>query len=220
MVKARRSAALIAAIALVAMTSISCSGAKPRIVFGYIGLVYYQESGGPKERFSFFVLPEDDDGIENLSDLYLYHDREQLRWHIGSDEWISYNQDGRIWIGTRAIAVADGETLPRGQFRAVLVNMGGESTERNFTFDAPEAPRFPFPTLTIADGNFTVASRYPVNRLVVYDAQGGFLGMVELSDLSGPVSGIGIPAGGSLAALWAEDSLRFTSAFTDAVPIR
>ena len=211
---------MTAAIALAATVSVSCSGAKPRIVFGYIGLVYYQEQGGARERFSFFVLPEDDDGIENLSDLYLYHDREQLRWHVGSDEWVSHDQDGRIWIGTRAIAIADGETLPRGRFRAVLVNMGGESSERGFTFDAPEAPRFPFPTLTIEDGNFAVASRYPVNRLVVYDARGDFLGMVELSDLAGPVSGIGIPTGGSLAALWAEDSPRFTSAFTDAVPIR
>jgi len=219
-VKLRRATVLTLAVTFAVIASTSCSGAKPRIVFGYIGLVYYQEQDGPRERFSFFILPEDDDGIENLSDLYLYHDREQLRWHIGSDEWVSHDQDGRIWIGTRAIAVADGETLPRGQFRAMLVNMSGESSERNFTFDAPETPRFPFPTLTIEDGNFAVASRYPVNRLVVYDSQGDFLAMVELSDLTGPVSDIGIPGGGSLAALWAEDTLYFTSAFTNAVPIR
>ncbi|MCL2192488.1 MAG: hypothetical protein FWB78_03715 [Treponema sp.] len=199
---------------------VSCSRTEPRIAFGYIGLVYYQEVGGPQERFSFFIIPEDDDGIENLADLFLYHDREQLRWHISSDEWVRYERDGRTWIGTRAIAIGAGETMPRGQYRAVLVNLGGERSERNFTFDAPETPRFAFPTLNIADGNFTVVSGYPVNRLVSYDEQGNFLSTVELTSLSGTIASLNLPSNARLAALWAEDALHFTSAFTDVVPIR
>jgi len=215
-------AALLQAMALLAMALLAgCSRTEPRIAFGHIGLVYYQEAGGPQERFSFFIIPEDDDGIENLADLFLYHDREQLRWHISSSEWVRYERDGRTWIGTRSIAMGGaGETLPRGQYRAVLVNLGGERSERSFVFDAPETPRFPFPALQISGGNFTVTSAYPVNRLVAHDEQGNFLSAVELSSLTGAVDSLNLPASARLAALWAEDPEHFTSAFTDAVPIR
>ena len=211
--------AAFAVLALVAATT-GCSRTEPRIAFGHIGLVYYQEAGGPRERFSFFIIPEDDDGIENLADLFLYHDREQLRWHISSDDWIRYERDGRTWVGTRSIVIDASQTMPRGQYRAVLVNLGGERSERNFTFDAPETPRFPFPTLDITDGNFTVVSSYPVNRLVSYDEQGNFLRTVELTSLSGTIASLNLPGNARLAALWAEDALYFTSAFTDVVPIR
>jgi len=210
----------LAAVVLLAGIALSCARSEPRIVFGYIGLVYYQQAEGAQERFTFFVLAEDDEGIDHLSDLFLYHDREQLRWHLNSNDWIRHEQDGRTWIGSRAISVAPGETLPRGVFRAVLVNQGGERSERNFTFDAPETPRLPFPTLAIDEGYFTVNSLYPVNRLVAHDAQGNFMSMVELTSLTGAVAGLGLPGGGVLIALWAEDPPNFTSAFTDAVPLR
>jgi len=207
-------------LAVLSILMFSCSRTEPRITFGYIALVYVQESGGPQERFSFFIIPEDDDGIENLAELFLYHDREQLRWHISSDEWIRYERDGRTWIGTRSLVTGTGETMPRGQFRAVLENLAGERSERNFTFDAPEDPRFPFPTLSITGGNFAVVSAYPVNRIISYDEQGNFLRTVELTGLTGTLDSLNLPGNARLAALWAEDALHFTSAFTDVVPIR
>jgi hypothetical protein len=60
------------------------------------------------------------------------------------------------WIGSRAIAMPGDDPLPRGQYRAVLVNKGGEQAERAFTFDAPDNPRDPFPRLNLLEGNYTV----------------------------------------------------------------
>ena len=216
----RGRALVLPALALLCALAVSCARGEPRIVFAYIGLVYYQETDGPQERFTFFVIPEDDDGIENLADLFLYHDREQLRWHISSDEWVRYERDGRTWVGTRSIEMGRaGETLPRGQFRAVLVNLGGERTERAIVFDAPTTPRFPFPMLRIDDGVFTIDSAYPANRLVTYNAQGNFVAIVELDELTGTVASLGLPSNVSLVALWADDPWNFTSAFTDVIPI-
>jgi len=199
---------------------ISCSRSEPKIAFGFIELVYYQDSNRPQERFSFFIIPEDEEGVENLADLYLYHDREQLRWHIKSEDWVSYEQDGKTWIGTRSIAIGEDEILPRGQYRAVLVNKGGEKTERNFSFDAPEDPRFPFPVLEIGNGQYTVTSLYPSNRLVCYDDQGNYVHTVNLSSMSGQLSDLDIPSNARTAALWAEDAQYFTSAFTYVTSIR
>ena len=205
---------------LAVFLAVSCSRSEPKIAFGFIELVYYQDNNRPQERFSFFIIPEDEEGVENLADLYLYHDREQLRWHIKSEDWISYTQDGKTWIGTRSIAIGEDEILPRGQYRAVLVNKGGEKAERNFSFDAPEEPRFPFPVLDISGGEYTVTSQYPRNSLVFYDDQGNYVHTETLSRLSGQLSELNIPSNARTAALWAEDTQYFTSAYTYVISIR
>lgn len=194
--------------------SVSCTNTKPEITYGYLQLVIYQSERGPQERFSFFIIPSDNDGIDNLSELYLYNDREQLRWEIKSDEWVSHTQDGRTWVGTRSISVRDG-SLPRGVYRAVLVNKGGERAERNFTFDG--VVRFPFPELEINEGVYKVNSQWPVNRLVCYDGSGNYSGTVQLTSLSGNVTQLNVPSNARAAALWAEDEINFCSAFTNAV---
>jgi len=200
--------------------AVSCTRNEPKIAFGFIELVYYQDRNKPQERFSFFIIPEDEEGVENLADLYLYHDREQLRWHISSEDWVSYVEEGKTWIGSRSIAIGEDEILPRGQYRAVLVNKSGERSERNFSFDAPEEPRFPFPFLEISEGRYTVTSLYPSNRLVCYDEQGNYIHTANLSNLSGQVSELNLPSNARTAALWAEDAQYFTSAFTYVTAIR
>jgi hypothetical protein len=198
----------------------SCSRSEPKISYGFISLVYYQGFEQPEERFSFFIIPDDDDGIENLADLYFYHDREQLRWRVQSEDWIIHEQDGQSWIGTRSIAMTGGESLPRGQYRAVLVNKGGEQSERLFSFDAPEEPRFPFPFIAIADGRYRIDSNYPVNRFICYDEQGNIVTSITLEATEGQVSGLGLASEVRAVALWAEDPVYYTSVLTDVVPLR
>ncbi|GHU03641.1 hypothetical protein FACS1894147_07850 [Spirochaetia bacterium] len=198
----------------------ACSRTEPRIVFGVMELVYYQGETGPEERFSFFVIPEDDDGVENLDEMLLYHDREGLRWSFGPGDWISYEAEGSTWIGSRSIAMQDNGVLPRGQYRAVLVNKGGERAERNFTFDAPPEPRFPFPALSVSDGVYRIDSSYPENRFICYDAEGNFLMVKPLDRLEGPVADLGLASGVRGVALWAVDASLATSALTDVAPLR
>lgn len=204
------------AAAVIFMLSVSCTNTRPEISYGFLQLILYQTDSGPQERFSFFIIPEDDDGLDNLDELYLYHDREQLVWQIGSNEWVSYTQDARTWIGTRSISVRD-DSLPRGVYRAVLVNKGGERTERTFTFDG--VVRFSFPALNITNGTYTVRSEWPVNRLVCYDISGNYLTTVALTSLSGSVSELGLPSSAVTAALWTEDEDNFCSAFTNVLSI-
>jgi hypothetical protein len=183
-------------------------------------LVYYQGQPRPEERFSFFVIAEDDDGIENLDELYLYHDQEGLRWLLPSDDWASLEEEGKIWIGSRAIAMPGGETLPRGQYRAVLVNKGGERTERTFTFDAPESSRYVFPLFSINDDQYTIESQYPQHFLICYDETGNYLKTIPVDTLQGNLQALGLPSNSKAIALWAEDAEYYTSALTDLVPIR
>jgi hypothetical protein len=198
----------------------SCSRAEPSIDFGFLELVFYQGENGPEERFSFFVIPRDDDGVENLDELRLYHDREGLCWTLAGDDWIRYDEEGRTWIGSRSIAMSGGEALPRGQYRAVLVNKGGEKTERHFTFDAPAGSRFPFPALELRDAQYRAESRYPENRIIGYDSQGLPVQTVRLEGLSGSVASLNLSSQVRAVALWAEDREYSTSALTALVPVR
>ena len=195
----------------------SCSKTKPEIPFGFIQLVLYESEAEPQEFYSFFILAEDEDGFENLEELYVYHDREQLRWHIKNDDWISYTEDDKNWIGTRTLAVSEG-SLPKGTYRAVLINKGGEKGERSFIYDG--GARYPFPAINISDGRYTITSEWPVNRLVCYDREGNFSITVELTSLSGSVSQLSLPSAVRTAALWAEDPAYFCSAFTNVVSVR
>jgi hypothetical protein len=198
----------------------ACSKSEPKIAYGFMELVYYQGEGRPEERFSFFLIPEDNDGIEDLSDLYIYHDGEGLRWHLLPEDWVSYEQDDKHWIGSRAIAMSENESLPRGNYRAVLVNKGGEQSERVFVFDAPEENPYPFPYLTINDGRYRIDSLYPENKFICYDGQGNFLEVKQLDAPEGALLDIDLPSAARTVAIWAEDSEYQTSALTDAALIR
>ncbi|MDR2631367.1 MAG: hypothetical protein LBC60_10630 [Spirochaetaceae bacterium] len=203
-----------------ALVFLSCSRAEPKISYGFIRLVYYETSGRPQERFSFFVLPADDDGIEDINELYLHYDREGLFWTLSADDWISYESEGQTWIGSRSITMMDGETLPRGQYRAVIMDKGGEKSERLFSFDAPADPRFAFPVLTVNDGRYRIESLYPENRFICYDEGGELLTVIDAPPREGTVANLNLPSNARTVALWAEDAEYLTSALTEVVPIR
>ena len=206
--------------ACLAVLLLSCSRAEPRIPFGYIELYYVPGDTLPEERFSFFVIAEDDDGFDNITELRLYHDREGLEWILSSDDWITHEEDDKYWIGSRSIAMPEGQSLPRGQFRAVLFNSGGERTERLITFDAPEYPRYPNPSFRIENGNYSINSQYPENSFIVYDLEGNIIEILPLSLKEGSLADFGITGTLIMYALWAQDEVARTSFLTEALPLR
>jgi hypothetical protein len=208
------------ALCLTGVVFFSCSQSAPEIVYGSLELIYYENGGNPVERFTFFVLPRDDDGMDNLDELWLYHDWEGLSWQLSSKDWISQTVDGNTWIGTRAVAMMDGSPLPRGQYRAMLVNKGGSRAERLITFDAPVEQDKPFPFLSIRGDEYHIDSRYPQQNLLAYDNEGNYLLTITPFSLEGNITSLGLPSQAESLSLWARDPARSVSAFTDVVPLR
>jgi hypothetical protein len=194
-----------------------CSQSDPVISYGSLELVYYENGGSRAERFSFFILPQDDDGIEDLEELYLYHDWEGLSWQIKRSDWVTQEIDGKTWIGSRAIVMNDRSALPRGQFRAVLADKGGARSEKLLSFDAP--PVDEFPSLEIFGERYRIVSRFPRQNLLLYDDRGNYLSTRTVSALEGPLSALDLPQNAKTTALWAYDSARSVSALTDVVPL-
>jgi hypothetical protein len=200
----------------------SCSKSAPRIPYGALELVYYQAQGAldTEERFSFFIMAEDDDGIENLETLSLYHDLEGLRWDLSFEDWVRHDDQGKTWIGSRAITMPDNAPLPRGQYRAVLVNKGGERTTRLLTFDAPDAPLHRFPLFSITEGNYSITSTYPAHFFICYDGSGQVVKTSLVENKTDSIASLRLPSNVRALALWAEDAEYHSSALTDLIPIR
>ena len=198
----------------------SCSQSSPEIRYGTLELIYYENGGNPVERLSFFILPHDNDGFNDLEELWLYHDWEGLSWQISSKNWILETIEGNTWIGSRSISMIDGSPLPRGLFRAVLIDKGGNRGERQFTSDAPSEWDEPFPSFSIIGNQFRIESQFPQQRLLVYDNEGNYLLTVQPQSLEGNVSDLGLPSQAESLALWARNSGRSFSFFSDIVPLR
>lgn len=209
----------VSVMILCGLLFLSCSRSEPKIAYGAMRLVYFESNERPAERFSFFVLPEDNDGIEDIAELYLYNDREGLMWQLNADDWVSYELDGRTWIGSHNIAMVDDEFLPRGLFRAVLVDKGGEKSERTFAFDAPEDPRYAFPFLTVTGDRYFVESGYPVHYFICYDLEGNYVTTQALTIFESAFADLALPPNVKGVALWAEDPEYHVSALTDVVAV-
>jgi hypothetical protein len=214
----RALAALAACLAFAAFAS--CTRSSPAIAYSTISLNYIEGDAGVVPSLSFFVLADDEDGYEDLDELRLYSDYEGLSWVFKADKWVRHDEAGNTWIGARNIAMAGGEALPSGQYRAVLIDKAGERSERTFGFDAPEIPRYVFPKLAITDNAYTVTSEYPENYFICYGQDGAYRRYVKLESKTAELSSLRLSSDILSVALWAYDPERSTSALTKMAAIR
>ncbi|AEJ19626.1 hypothetical protein [Gracilinema caldarium] len=199
---------------------LSCSRSAPQIQNYILKLIYNEDADGIREQLSLFVLAQDEDGKEDLDSLYIINDEQQLYWTLKSTEWITVNKDGQLWVGSHRLTMVDGQPLPRGLYRLILTDLGGERAERTIGLDAPLQSRYPFPRLIINGDAFTVISFYPKNTLLCYDMEGTMTRSIPLSSLSGNLKGLGLSTATTDIALWAEDPDAQVGAITKTVSIK
>ncbi|HOJ99080.1 MAG TPA: hypothetical protein PLW34_05935 [Termitinemataceae bacterium] len=239
----------------------ACSSQPPRIEGVRLRLVYAQKEGKIEEFLSLFISPADDDGFEDLEELYLIHDESQLYWKLTPQDWLSiegeenspgalrsppgglFQEEGlatgeagappplggggkndpppssqgpsrRVWIGSHRIQMYPSGPLPRGRYRIILRDKGGEQVERSVGLDAPLTPVYPFPQLILDRGSYRIVSSYPKNDLVVYDQDLRLIRTVPLSHAQGAFRDLDFPGSARAVALWAEDPDRGIAALT------
>jgi hypothetical protein len=198
----------------------ACSRSAPTIAFSTVSLNYIEEDEGPVPSLIFFVIASDDDGYDDLAELRLYNDYAGLLWSFTPETWVRYDEAGNTWIGSRRIAMADSEVFPSGQYRAVLIDKGGDRTERTFGFDVPSIPRYPFPKLTIADGRYNIDSEYPEHYFLCYNSEGSYRNSVKLESKTGALSSLRFGSDILSVAVWARDTVYSTSALTKMAAIK
>lgn len=133
-----RRAPWFAAPLLFAAAALSCSGANPVI---YTFKTAVQVVGSPArpdaavEQLLLQLLAGDDDGFNELYEVYVIHDESQLYWRITSDQWNTFTVGSEQWITIRPLKSYGGRPLPRGAYRLVLRDLSGYEDEKTFTLD-------------------------------------------------------------------------------------
>lgn len=218
----RKSSGVFSALILLCMVLIfvSCSRATPQIQNYTLKLVYNETEAGIQETLSLFVLAQDEDGTEDLDSLYLINDEQQLYWTLTASDWLSVNKDNQLWVGSHNISMIDGRSFPRGMYRLILTDKGGDRSEKSIGLDASLQSRYPFPLLRIQGDTFQISSGYPKNTLLCYDSGGAMVKSIPLTNLSGNLKGLGLAPTVLDIALWAEDPDSNLGALTRTISIK
>jgi hypothetical protein len=193
---------IIAAILLHALSS--CSVNPPGFVSTSHRLIVLgtDGTGEREERLSFFASLEDQDGVADIEFLYVIHDEAELAWTLTVDNWIRRDEGSTIWLGSNGLQPGDDVLMPRGRYRAVVVDKAGERDEVIFSLSAPATKAYALPAIRRDGSQLTLVSPYQVNTLFFLDPA------------DNPVKTVGInPGTSSLDALWGDSSWR-TAAYT------
>ena len=107
------------------------------------------------EALSLFARVSDADGLDDLDELYLIFDAGELYWHLSADVWVQMERDGATWIGSTNLAMPGQEPFPAGEYRVLVVDIGGERAETRFLIPAARSAT-PAPEVTAAGPRFAV----------------------------------------------------------------
>ncbi len=159
--------ALLAYLVLVA----ACSVSPPEFMStgAHLVVVATDAEGGKDERLSIFASVADKDGIDDIEYLYIVHDGEELSWSLDPDAWQRSEEGSSIWLGSNALD-APGPSIPRGEYRLVLVDKAGERSERTFILNAPETSGYKVPVIRLAGTSVVLDSAYSVNTAFFFDS--------------------------------------------------
>ncbi|MFH2113348.1 MAG: hypothetical protein ABIJ86_02425, partial [Spirochaetota bacterium] len=165
-------------------------------------LLASDSTGQREERLSFFASIRDQDGVGDIDYLYVMHDESELFWTLTVDNWIQKDEGDSVWLGSNGLEPGDVGLMPRGRYRAVVVDKAGERDERIFNLSAPVSKDYALPAIRLVGNQLTLDSPYQVNNLFFLDPA------------DNPVKTVGInPGTSTLDTLWGDSSWR-TAAYT------
>ena len=115
-----------------------------------------RELGRRYESLSLFVRAGDPDGADDLDELYLIFDGAELFWRLTPDTWTRSEHDGATWVGSTSISMPGEEPFPAGEYRLLLLDLGGQRDENRFVIPARRRPT-PAPAVRAEGSIFEVS---------------------------------------------------------------
>ncbi len=149
----------------------SCSGEAPQMleIYHQLNLIHDPETENTYESLSFFIHGEDEDGEGDLEQIYLIYDDLQFFWNISSSRWSTFKEQGIRWIGFNNILAPGEGRFPEGDYRVLLMDIGGERDEKLFHLrnKIPEND-ISLPEITFDKQHLAVQSDYPKFQVWFY----------------------------------------------------
>lgn len=125
------------AVAAAVLVLAACTPRPPEIlrVEAEIRLVTDREIDREYEQLSLFLEGEDPDGFDDLDEVVLLNDNAGLYWRIDRSAWV-VTREGR-WVGSAGLSMPLLSTFPRGAYRVLLYDAGGNSQETILSVEDP-----------------------------------------------------------------------------------
>jgi len=194
--KIKRVKPLAAALMTILFTFLflSCSSKPPEImrIIWQINAMHDTETSENYETLSLFVDITDPDGIDDIDSLYLINDNRELYWELTAEDWEKKTVANETWIGSNSILMPDGSALPRGEYRILVRDTGGDSDERTLLVNTPAAnlSRAYFPTLSFKNNIISIRGFKTAYNIWAYGKDGKFITSFNLNTKSVKLTGL------------------------------
>lgn len=159
---------------------ISCNENPPEIpeVYFQINMVHDLSREKYYESLSLFAHITDEDGTDDIQEIYCIDDANELFWRLTEDSWIQYEDQGELWIGSNGLIVPGESVFPRGELRLLAIDSAGERSEIALYNNTPAIPfeKIHFPSIRLE--NSTVLLNFGGNdegEIRFYDENGSLL---------------------------------------------
>ena len=170
-----RRACLLLLLSAVLLLSAGCGSSPPELKQSSSSLnIVMTPEGELSSELLVLVNTEDEDGDEDVEELYVINDRLQLVWKVQRGSWSVRQNRGIDWNGSERFVMPSGELPPSGSYRLLVADRAGEKAEAEIfvpVIDSmPAEEEFPFIVFADEGESFEIRSPESRNIISLYDA--------------------------------------------------
>ena len=171
----RSARASLAAALLVGLAAWGCGNKLPEIATVEWRLETRPAEGGPDyESLSVFAAVKDEDGLDNIAEIWILNDDSALAWKLTDSDWTKAVEGGDTWMGASALATPTLAAMPRGQYRLIAIDAAGQRAEKDFSVTGA-FPERPAPSISNAGGTLTIDPSWPETLALAFDGTGALI---------------------------------------------
>jgi hypothetical protein len=132
------------------------------------------DKGASFESLSVFASIKDEDGLDNIDELWIVNDDAALAWKLTNADWIRTSEGDDNWMGGSALASPEFGPLPRGDYRLISVDAAGQRAEMAFRVSG-SFPSRDAPSVSFSGDTLSIRSDWPETLALAFDATGTLL---------------------------------------------
>lgn len=217
------SAFLTLAAGVVALSATACGNTIPGIATVEWRLEARPLAGGSTyESLSVFASISDEDGIDNVSEIWILNDDSAYAWKLSNADWIKATEGADNWIGASALATPELASMPRGTYRFVVVDGAGQRVEKEFNVDG-SFPDLKAPRVSYSGTRLSISSTWPETLALAFDGAGALIASPSAQTEARPLAeafGAEIAARTAQVAAYGYDPSLKMGAFSERVKTR
>jgi hypothetical protein len=171
----------------------ACGVEPPKLISVEWRLEQRPATEGAWESLSVFANLGSGDPERDIESIAVVNDASGLSWKLQDGSWTLRKEGGDTWLGGAGLAGDGYAPLPRGEYRVVATDLGGQRSESTFTVTGAFS-KTPLPSVRVNAGKVRVDSAWPETLLLAYDGAGSLVNAKEVGTGEQALAGLFKPA--------------------------